>query len=111
MILCNLLDFNYLIRNFQPTKSAIRLGRNSTNEIHIIDKLVSRIHCTIQFDKVVGWTIRDGYSNKINKKVEYIPSTNGTWIYINGHVPLADGMVVKSANLIFEVQIDDTGKK
>lgn len=51
------------------TKEKITIGRFSGCDISINDKLLSKIHCTVEcVDNV--WRLIDG-SNK--------PSTNGTW--------------------------------
>jgi len=42
--------------------------------------MLSRYQCIIDYNKNVGWTIRDGYSVKTKDNViEFRPSTNGTW--------------------------------
>ena len=85
--------------NFQPTKSAIRIGRSLNCEVVVEDKVLSRIHCTIVYRKNIGWIIRDGVYNK-NKdgSIEMKPSTNGTWIYALEDTPIYEGMIIKSNN-------------
>ncbi len=89
--------------NFQPTKSTIRIGRNSNCEVVVEDHLLSRIHCTIVYRKNIGWIIRDGIYNK-NKdgSIEMKPSTNGTWLYALEDMPIYEGMIIKSNNNLFK---------
>ena len=89
--------------NFQPTKSTIRIGRNSNCEVVVEDHLLSRIHCTIVYRKNIGWIIRDGVYNK-NKdgSIEMKPSTNGTWLYALEDMPIYEGMIIKSNNNLFK---------
>ena len=89
--------------NFQPTKSAIRIGRNSNCEVVVDDKILSRIHCTIVYRKNIGWIIRDGLYNK-NKdgSIEMKPSTNGTWLYALEDMPIYEGMIIKSNYNLFK---------
>lgn len=45
--------------------------------------MLSRIHCTIEYQENVGWIIRDGYNIKtMTGSYEVKQSTNGTWYYI-----------------------------
>jgi pSer/pThr/pTyr-binding forkhead associated (FHA) protein len=78
MILC--INFLKVFRNFQPTKSTIKVGRSSECEVAIDDNMLSRVHCTIEYRNNVGWIIRDGTVLK-NRDGSYDnkPSTNGTW--------------------------------
>lgn len=106
-ILCTNI-FNYF-RNFQPSKSVIKIGRSGNNEIQINDLLVSKTHCTIQYDQLVNWTIRDGFFNKVNKNItEYVQSTNGTWLYLGQYTPIVDNMIFKCGPFIFECGLDET---
>jgi pSer/pThr/pTyr-binding forkhead associated (FHA) protein len=82
--------------NFQPTKSAIRIGRNELCEVVVEDHLLSRIHCTIKYRNNIGWVIRDGAYNR-NKEgdIELKASTNGTWILALEEMPIYEGMIFK----------------
>jgi hypothetical protein len=93
--------------NFQQSKSIIRIGRSSNNEIHVSDATISNTHCSIQYDNVVGWTIRDGYCPKSVASL-YTPSSNGTWLFLNNKCKISNGMIFKSGNLLFEAEIEDT---
>ncbi len=68
--------------------------------------MISNTHCCLKYDKVVGWTIRDGYSNKVNLDYSssnlHMMSTNSTWLYIGNEFTIADGMVFKCGSLLLE---------
>jgi len=72
-------DENYDPLNFQPSKSAIKIGRSNDCEVFIDDKRLSRVQCMIEFDNNVGWTIRDGNFYREKNMTEFRPSSNGTW--------------------------------
>ena len=89
--------------NFLPTKSKIKIGRSSNCEISIDDILLSRVHCTIQYQNNIGWIIRDGYNNKENgdDSMDTKASTNGTWLYTFEDTPIYEGMILRSDNNLF----------
>ena len=89
--------------NFPPTKSKIKIGRASNCEIVIDDILISRVHCTIEYKKNIGWIIRDGYNNKENteESMDIKSSTNGTWLYVFEDTPIYEGMILRSDNNLF----------
>lgn len=59
-------------------KKIIRAGRNSDNEIVLQSDCLSRVHSSFVYDDSAnGWFVQDGIGEK--------PSTNGTWIYLNGN--------------------------
>jgi pSer/pThr/pTyr-binding forkhead associated (FHA) protein len=92
------------IRNFQPSKSTIKIGRSADNEITIEDNMLSRIHCTIEYRDHVGWIIRDGSNLRTNDgKYDAKQSTNGTWIYAMDDTMIYDGMIFKANHNLFEV--------
>jgi pSer/pThr/pTyr-binding forkhead associated (FHA) protein len=67
-------------RNFQPTKSAIRVGRSSDCEVAVDDNMLSRVHCTIEYRNNTGWVVTDGNLLKNKDGTNEIKhSTNGTW--------------------------------
>jgi pSer/pThr/pTyr-binding forkhead associated (FHA) protein len=72
------------LRNFQPSKTAIRIGRSNDCEVIINDNMLSRFHCFIEYNEIVGWIIKDGYIVKNKSLYEHYSSTNGTW-YNNGY--------------------------
>jgi pSer/pThr/pTyr-binding forkhead associated (FHA) protein len=58
----------------------IKIGRANECEITIEDNMLSRVHCTIEYQENVGWIIRDGYNIKtMTGSYEVKQSTNGTW--------------------------------
>lgn len=66
--------------NFQPSKSAIKIGRSLDNEVVIDDNMLSRVHCTIEHKNPIGWVIQDGHFTKNHQgQHEVKHSTNGTW--------------------------------
>jgi hypothetical protein len=72
---------------------------------------ISRTHCTIQYDDIVGWTLRDGsYSRKLGKNNKYTfdmynASTNGTWLYVGEGSAISDGMLFKSGSMTFKCNL------
>ena len=60
-----------IISYFTTEKKQIIIGRTSLCDIQVQDKLLSKIHCSINYINNCGWTITDGYNNS--------PSTNGSW--------------------------------
>lgn len=96
-------NMTYDPMNFQPTRSAIKIGRSSNCEVFVDDTLLSRVHCTIEYRNNVGWVIREG--NVIKNKdgsIEVKPSTNGSWFYAMEDMCIYEGMVFKSNNSIFQ---------
>lgn len=75
-------------------KRNITLGRYSLADIQLNDKLLSKIHCVINFSEKEGWTLTDGHDDK--------PSTNGTWLYLNEDFEVYDKMIFKSNQTIFQ---------
>lgn len=73
----------------------ITIGRYSLADIQINDKLLSKIHCVINFSEKDGWTLLDGQST--NK-----PSTNGTWLYLNEDFEIYDKMIFKTNQSILQ---------
>lgn len=69
-----------ILRNFQPSKSIIKIGRSSDCEVTVEDNMLSRVHCSIEYREDAGWIVRDGFYSK-NKDGSYDTksSTNGTW--------------------------------
>lgn len=89
--------------NFQPTKSSIRVGRSQNCEVVVEDNMLSRIHCTIEFRKNVGWVIRDGvYNSNKDGNIEVKASTNGTWLFASEDIPIYEGMIFKWNDNLFK---------
>ena len=79
---------------FMPQKRNITIGRYELADIQLNDKLLSQIHCMINYTENDGWKLIDGQQNK--------PSTNGTWIYINAQYEIYDKMIFKTNQTIFQ---------
>ena len=82
---------------FMPQKRNISIGRYELADIQLNDKLLSQIHCMINYKEDEGWILIDGQKNK--------PSTNGTWIYINDQYTIYNKMIFKTNQNIFQVNI------
>jgi hypothetical protein len=95
----------YVPLNFQPSKTSIRIGRHPECEVAIDDNMLSRYHCFIEYNSVVGWIIQDGYIAKKNDIYEKLNSTNGTWMYLNDDFPVFEGMQFKAFQTLFQVKI------
>jgi len=93
--------------NFQPSKSAIRIGRSPECEVVVNDSNLSRFHCFIEYNNVAGWIIKDGYITKNKDMYEHKNSTNGTWMYLSEDYPIYEGMTFKSMQVIFVCHIVD----
>ena len=87
---------------FNPKQfKRIYIGRYISCNIIIDDSLLSRIHCTLEYDDEVGWVIYDGkIDDNENKK-----STNGTWLYLIEEIPIENGLIFKNNKNAFECHI------
>jgi hypothetical protein len=72
----------------------IQIGRFSSADIQLNDKLLSKVHCEISYQEPDGWVLIDGCAGK--------PSTNGTWIYLNDDFQIYEKMIFKSNQTIFQ---------
>ena len=82
----------------------IKIGRiNYGNDIELNDNLISKINCTIRYNNIKGWMIKDG-SDFILKSGEIMRkySKNGTWILINDNIKITENMIFKSNFNIFK---------
>lgn len=95
-----------LYSQFKPMKSEIRIGRSNDCEVVIRDKSLSRYHSRIYYEKDIGWLIHDGSVNT-EKKMEYIPSKNGTWLFVQSEMVVTNGMMFKNSEFLFECEIKD----
>lgn len=91
---CDNYNFNCLSN---PT---ILIGRNSSCNIIIEDKMLSRVHCTVFFinsekEEERGWYLKDG--NLEGKK-----STNDTWFYCSEETVVEDNMIFKTNHNLFK---------
>ena len=83
-----------------PDNCPVTIGRNNENNIVIEDDLLSRIHCTIDFNND-KWYIQDGYAKNGIKEEEIKKSTNGSWIYAYDEIKIIDKMVFKANHNLF----------
>jgi len=75
--------------------NSITMGRNKTCNLQILDKLLSKCHCTIKFNESEGfWVLYDGTINN--------PSTNGSWLYANEYIEIYDKMIFKTNQTTFQ---------
>ena len=78
----------------------ISIGRNNDNYIVIDDDMLSRNHCTIDFNNG-KWYIQDGYAKNGLKEEEIKKSTNGSWIYAFDEIKIKDKMIFKANRNLF----------
>ena len=80
-------------------QKCIIIGRDSSIcDVIIDDKMLSRVHCCINFkekDNIKGWYIKDG--NLQGKK-----STNDTWFYSAEETLIYDQMIIKTNHNLFK---------
>ena len=88
------------IFTISPDNCPCTIGRSSDNSIIIDDDMLSRIHCTIDFDKD-KWYIQDGYAKNGLQEEEIKKSTNGSWIYAYEEIPISDKMIFKANHNLF----------
>ena len=88
------------IYSLTPDNCPVTIGRSSENNIVIDDDMLSRIHCTIDFDKD-KWYIQDGYAKNGLQEEETKKSTNGSWIYAYDEIPIKDKMIFKANHNLF----------
>lgn len=76
----------------------ILIGRSESCDVHIRDKLLSKIQATISFDEErQGWVLEDGFEER--------PSTNGIWIYLNEDYEIHEGLKLKTNQTIFQCHL------
>ena len=78
----------------------INIGRYTLADVQLNDKLLSKIHCVVNFSETLGWTLQDGHKDK--------PSTNGTWLYLNEDVAIYDKMIFKANQTIFQCNLSES---
>ena len=88
------------IYSLSPDNCPVTIGRSSENNIVIDDDMLSRIHCTIDFDKD-KWYIQDGYARNGLQEEETKKSTNGSWIYAYDEITIKDKMIFKANHNLF----------
>ena len=90
---------------FNPKQvKRIYIGRGVSCDVIVDDSLLSRVHCTFEYDEQEGWYIYDGRidDDDISKNK---PSTNGTWLYLIEEIPVEDGLIFKNNKNAFECHI------
>jgi hypothetical protein len=85
---------------FLPSNCPITIGRSSDNSIFIEDDMLSRIHCTIDYNNE-KWYINDGYAKNGIREEEIKKSTNNSWIYAYDEIPITDKMIFKANHNLF----------
>ncbi|KAL4472427.1 hypothetical protein ABPG74_018376 [Tetrahymena malaccensis] len=75
----------------------VTLGRSEKCSLYFKDKLISKVQCLIQFNPNIGWILKDGDGS--------LPSTNGTWIYLQKEEQIVDGMIIKANQTMFQASI------
>ena len=87
------------ISNFTTSTPVINIGRSVRSQVHVEDRLASKVQCTVKFSMKDGWTLIDGQDES--------SSTNGTWFYCEEKkgMKLYDGLVWKSCGSTFAVKI------
>ena len=95
---------------FNPKQfKRVYIGRDISCNIIVDDSLLSRVHCTIEYDEEEGWVIYDGKIDDDENKNK--PSTNGTWLYLIEEIPIEDGLIFKNNKNAFECHIIHQGRK
>ena len=86
-------------------KVKFTIGRKKTCDYIYDDYSISKVQCTLIYEKG-NWIIYDGdYDNFHNKK-----STNGIWLLTRKGVLIENGMIFKSGNLKIYSYINDYNK-
>ena len=85
---------------FLPSDCPITIGRSTDNNISIDDDMLSRIHCTIDYNND-KWYINDGYAKNGIQEEEIKKSTNNSWIYAYDEIPIKDKMIFKANHNLF----------
>ena len=89
---------------FNPKQfKRVYIGRDISCNIIVDDSLLSRVHCTIEYNDEEGWVIYDGKINDDESKNK--PSTNGTWLYLIEEIPIEEGLIFKNNKNAFECHI------
>ena len=95
---------------FNPKQfKRVYIGRDISCNIIVDDSLLSRVHCTIEYNDEEGWVIYDGKINDDESKNK--PSTNGTWLYLIEEIPIEEGLIFKDNKNAFECHIIHQSQK
>ena len=89
---------------FNPNQiKRIYIGRDISCNVIIDDSLLSRVHCTIDYEEENGWVLYDGRIDEDEKKNK--PSTNGTWLFLIEEAQIDDGFIFKNNKNAFECHL------
>ena len=101
-LIIKVFSFNTEPKSYKilPSICPVTIGRNNENTIFIDDEMLSRIHCTIDFQNE-KWYIQDGYAKNGLQEKEIKKSTNGSWIYAYDEIPIVDKMIFKANHNLF----------
>ena len=95
---------------FNPKQfKRVYIGRDISCNIIVDDSLLSRVHCTIEYNDEEGWVIYDGKIGDDESKNKQ--STNGTWLYLIEEIPIEEGLIFKNNKNAFECHIIHQNKK
>ena len=95
---------------FNPKQfKRVYIGRDISCNIIVDDSLLSRVHCTIEYNDEEGWVIYDGKICDDESKNKQ--STNGTWLYLIEEIPIEEGLIFKNNKNAFECHIIHQSKK
>ena len=95
---------------FNPKQfKRVYIGRDISCNIIMDDSLLSRVHCTIEYNDEEGWVIYDGKIDDDESKNKQ--STNGTWLYLIEEIPIEEGLIFKNNKNAFECHIIHQNKK
>ena len=95
---------------FNPKQfKRVYIGRDISCNIIVDDSLLSRVHCTIEYNDEEGWVIYDGKIGDDESKNKQ--STNGTWLYLIEEIPIEEGLIFKNNKNAFECHIIHQSKK
>ena len=84
-----------------PSDCPIKIGRSEENNIFIDDDLLSRVHCTIDFNNNKWYIIDGNAKNGLKEDKEIKNSTNGSWIYAFEETPITDKLIFKANHNLF----------
>jgi pSer/pThr/pTyr-binding forkhead associated (FHA) protein len=85
-------------------KKIVRIGRSKQAEVVYKDDSVSRIQCTIVYEKG-SWNLYDGYLDNGNKG-----STNGLWLLASTKIEITNEMVLKTGNTGMIIKLLDSAE-
>ncbi len=76
------------------------LGRNDDCDIKVDDNILSKRHCTFQYNSCnKRWQVADGDLPSMRS------SLNGTWMYLSKEFVITDNMTFKCADVLFQATL------